>query len=190
MYYTILKSFIIYDHFKNLTYSNHLWSPCQISKYLKRYASDYFWLSIFGPCLRERDKASNKRNWRIKSSMLIITRKLAPSNIPLTINPTNLSAVSRLDLLLLIILYWISIIFKGLHFPSLIQHWSVAKTQKIKVLSYHITALIPQIQNTHCQEIYCVPIYHLTCLVYTYDIQIGCDVLWICSLTFKRFNTY
>ena len=94
-YYTILKSFIIYDHFKNLTYSNHLWSPCQISKYLKRYASDYFWLSIFGPCLRERDKASNKRNWRIKSSMLIITRKLAPSNIPLNINPTNLSAVLR-----------------------------------------------------------------------------------------------
>ena len=95
MYYTILKSSIIYDHFTNLTYSNHLWSPCQISKYLKRYASDYFWLSIFGPCLRERDKASNKRNWRIKSSMLIITRKLAPSNIPLTINPTNLSAVTQ-----------------------------------------------------------------------------------------------
>ena len=177
MYYTILKTFILYGHYENFTYSNHLWSPCQISKYLKRYASDYFWLSIFGPCLRERDKASNKRNWRIKRSMLIITWKLAPSNIPLIIDPTNLSTVSRLNWLFTIYidnLTGFQSFFKGLHFPSLIQHWDVAKTQKIKVLSYHITALIPQIQNTHCQEIYCEPIYHLTCLVYTYDIQIGC----------------
>ena len=168
MYYTILKTFIIHDHFENFSYSNHLWSPCQILKYLKRYASDYFWLSIFGPCLRERDKASNKRNWRIKRSMLIITWKLAPSNIPLIIDPTNLSTVSRLNWLFTIYidnLTGFQSLLRVFILLGLIQHRSVAKTQKIKVLSYHITALIPQIQNTHCQKIDCVPIYHLTCLV-------------------------
>ena len=88
--------------------------------------------------------------------------------MPLIIDPTNLFTVCRLDLLFTIYidnLTGFQSFFRGLPFPSLIQHRSVAKTQKIKVLSYHITALIPQIQNTHCQEIHCVPIYHLTCLV-------------------------